>query len=99
MPLMVSSDVLESLFGKFKTIVQRSTKAEINRLIFIMPLLCGKKTEKEISQAIKKCSHNKMLETIKASVPPTLRQMRRKLLIPSTEGVPNRGKERLRKVA
>jgi len=40
-PLLVSSDVIESLFGKFKTIIQRNPQAELNRLIYIIPLLCG----------------------------------------------------------
>ena len=39
--LLVSSDPIESLFGKFKTIVQRNPHAELNRLLFVIPLLCG----------------------------------------------------------
>ena len=37
----VSSDIIESLFGKFKYITERSPCAEMNRLALVMPVLCG----------------------------------------------------------
>lgn len=39
--LLVSTDILESLFGKFKRIIERSPTADINRMALIIPALCG----------------------------------------------------------
>jgi len=51
-PLPVSSDVLESLFGKFKVVVARNTKAEFNQNVLSIPTLCGKLTEDRIAKAL-----------------------------------------------
>lgn len=40
-PLPVSSDILESLFGRFKTIISRSSIEDINRMALVIPALCG----------------------------------------------------------
>ena len=75
-PLLVSSDAIESLFGLFKTIVQRNPQAELNRSIYLLPLLCGNRSYIEIDQALKSCSHTQMLSQVEQTVPPTLRQQR-----------------------
>lgn len=51
-PLLVSSDVLESLFGKFKVVVARNVKAEFNQNVLTIPALCGKLTADRINQAL-----------------------------------------------
>lgn len=79
-PLLVSSDVIESLFGKFKTIIQRNPQAELNRLVYIIPLLCGTHTKESLDQAIKECSHQQMLNQIENTIPKTLRQQRYRVL-------------------
>ena len=76
--LPVSSDPIESLFGKFKTIVQRNPHAELNRLLFVIPLLCGRHSADAIDQALSQCSHAQMHSRIKEVVPPTLPQLRAK---------------------
>lgn len=91
MALLASSDVIESLFGKFKEIVQRNPSAELNRLVYAMPLLCGQHTSEEISSALRSCSHRRLLATIANELPPTLRQLRRNLLYPRWKRVPNPG--------
>jgi hypothetical protein len=80
LPLLVSSDVIESLFGKFKTIIQRNPQAELNRLIYTIPLLCGAHTSGEIERALRECSHIQMLEQVEQSIPTTLRQQRYRVL-------------------
>ena len=80
LPLLVSSDVIESLFGKFKTIIQRNPQAELNRLIYVIPLLCGKLTSGDMDQALRDCSHLQMLEKIQQTIPTTLRQQRHRVL-------------------
>ena len=51
-PLLVSSDPLESLFGKFKNMVARNPKAEFNRIVLAIPPLCGTLTEARIASAL-----------------------------------------------
>lgn len=75
-PLLVSSDVIESLFGKFKTIIQRNPQAELNRMSFVIPLLCGTHDDNEIGRALLTCSHQQMLDQIERTIPVTLRQQR-----------------------
>ncbi len=80
LPLLVSSDAIESLFGKFKTIVQRNPQAELNRLVYIIPLLCGTHNSTQINLALRGCSHGQMLDQIEQTIPPTLRQQRHRIL-------------------
>ena len=89
--LLVSSDALESLFGKFKTIVQRNPKAELNRLIYIIPLLCGTHSSANIDNALRGCSHEQMLNQIEETIPTTLRQQRHRILDAKPEQVPKTG--------
>ena len=92
LPLLVSSDVIESLFGKFKTIIQRNPQAELNRLVYIIPLLCGMHTSAEIDRALRGCSHGQMLDKIQKTIPPTLRQQRYRILDAQPSGqVPETG--------
>jgi hypothetical protein len=95
LPLVVSTDAIESLFGLFKTVVQRNPQAEINRLIYVLPLLCGNYSYSEIDRALNRCSHAEMLHQIEQTVPPTLRQQRTQqfkkpaLPVPKSGGVPS----------
>lgn len=89
--LLVSSDIIESLFGKFKSIIERSPSGELNRLIYIIPLLCGKKTEAEIGRALQQCSHIEMKNYISTNIPTTIRQQRLKLLKKTKSRVPKPG--------
>lgn len=75
-PLIVSSDALESLFGKFKTIIQRCPEAELNRLTYVIPLLCGNYEANDIDVALMNCSHRQMQQTLENTIPPTMRQQR-----------------------
>lgn len=80
LPLLVSSDVIESLFGKFKTVIQRNPNAELNRLVYIIPLLCGKHSKGDLNYALQNCSHQQMLDQIEKTIPQTLRQQRHRIL-------------------
>ncbi|MDP2605115.1 MAG: hypothetical protein Q8S00_21435, partial [Deltaproteobacteria bacterium] len=92
LPLLVSSDAIESLFGKFKTIVQRNPQAELNRLVYIIPLLCGTHTSAQIDLALRGCSHGRMLDQIEQTIPPTLRQQRHRILdSASSDHIPETG--------
>lgn len=52
-PLPVSTDILESLFGKFKYIHQRgSGKVDFNRTILLIYAMCGPMSEMRVAQAL-----------------------------------------------
>ncbi len=89
-PLLVSSDVIESLFGKFKVIIQRNPMAELNRLIYTIPLLCGKTTIDSIDDALREVRHVDLIETIADDLPETLRSTRQQVLNVN-KGVPKTG--------
>ena len=94
-PLLVSSDVIESLFGKFKTIIQRNPQAELNRLTYIIPLLCGVHDTNEISHALFGCSHLQMLTQLERTIPLTLRQQRYRELDAGQKRGPKTGTTKL----
>ena len=71
--------------------IQRNPHAELNRLIFVLPVLCGDHSQAAIDQALDQCSHAQMLATIKQNVPPTLRQTRKQNLEMAPRSVPNSG--------
>jgi len=50
--LLVSSDIIESLFGKFKLLVARNPKAEFNRIVLSIVTLCGITTPEGITSAL-----------------------------------------------
>lgn len=91
LPLLVSSDIIESLFGKFKTIIQRNPLCELNRLVYIIPLLCGNHSIATVDSALKACSHAAMLQHIEQTIPPTLRQQRAQELARRSTSVPKAG--------
>jgi hypothetical protein len=74
--LPVSDDVIESLFGHFKVAVQRSPQGELNRLVYLMPLLCGNHPLDQIEKEIQMCTQDEMVRYIAQNLPPTLRQQR-----------------------
>jgi hypothetical protein len=49
-PLLTSSDIIESLFGKFKYFLERSSNKDINRSILLIPGMCGSLSEVEMAQ-------------------------------------------------
>jgi len=53
LPLPVSSDIIESLFGNFKHIIERSPQADMNRTVLLIPALCGKLTDTIVTQALR----------------------------------------------
>ena len=56
-PLLVSSDIIESLFGNFKHIIGRNPQADMNRSTLIIPALCGIQDKASITQALNLARH------------------------------------------
>ena len=57
---LASSDVLESLFGKYKLFSQRSPLKEVSRWVLILPLLTIKLSRELIRQALESVSTQKL---------------------------------------
>lgn len=75
-PLLVSSDIIESLFGTFKHIIARSPQAEMNRTALVIPALCGKADPWTIAQALAETTHRDLQRWEQQHIPETLRQKR-----------------------
>ena len=76
LPLLVSSDIIESLFGNFKHIIERSPQADMNRTTLLIPALCGNLDEITITQALNKVRHNDLTVWEKENIPYTVRKKR-----------------------
>jgi hypothetical protein len=77
MPLLVSSDISESLFGKFKHIIERSPQTDMNRTTLVIPALCGKIDGQVIAQALAHTAHSDAQRWEQENIPYTLRKQRR----------------------
>ena len=73
--LPVSSDCIESLFGKFKNINQRGSHQDINRTALIIPLLCGIELDQnELNDAFHEVPHKELKKWENENVPYTQRK-------------------------
>ena len=76
-PLVVSSDIIESLLGKFKVVLARNPKAEFAKNILLIPTLCGKNPEREdLTRALARVSHSDLLKWSAANIKNSGWQMR-----------------------
>jgi hypothetical protein len=76
LPLLVSSDIIESLFGNFKHIIERSPQADMNRTTLLIPALCGRLDKSTITQALNQARHNDLEMWEKENIPYTVRKKR-----------------------
>ncbi len=79
-PLLVCSDVIESLFGKFKHIIERSPISDINRMALAIPALCGTVTEADILDAFRDIRHEDIVRWESENITHTLRSRRQNAL-------------------
>jgi hypothetical protein len=75
----VSSDVIESLFGVYKLIFERSKSTDIASSALYLPILSGELTQKLVSNAINNCSINDVKNWEKENLPETEFSKRKKL--------------------
>jgi len=75
-PLLVSSDIIESLFGNFKHIIERSPQADMNRTALLIPALCGQLDDRIITQALNHARHDDLKSWEKDNIPYTMRKKR-----------------------
>jgi len=77
MPMPVSSDIIESLFGKLKAAIAKNPKAEFNKIILTIPTLCGTISPQIIDKALQEVSHRDLEAWLQKHVSPSQRQARR----------------------
>ncbi len=75
-PLLVSSDIIESLFGKFKHVMERSSQADMNRTVLLIPALCGKHTNEEVERTFNMTQHRDIKEWEEKNISYTLRKQK-----------------------
>jgi hypothetical protein len=76
LPLLVSSDIIESLFGSFKHIIERSPQADMNRTVLLIPALCGRLTKATIDLAMTQTRHDDLKLWEQENIPYTIRKQR-----------------------
>jgi len=76
LPLLVSSDIIESLFGNFKHIIERSPQADMNRTVLLIPALCGTLTDTTVTQSLRRASQADIEAWEKEYIPYTVRKKR-----------------------
>jgi len=73
---MLSSDIIESLFGNYKHIIERNPQADMNRLVLLIPALCGRREEGLINQALNKAYQVNLEKWEQENIPYTVRKKR-----------------------
>lgn len=79
-PLLVSSDLIESLFGIVKAILERTPAPEFGTLALATPLFCGTLTPESVRAALERCPHQSLTDWKSSRLGHTRRRARRKLL-------------------
>lgn len=74
--LLVSSDIIESLFGQFKHVIERSPQADMNRTVLLIPALCGIIDEATIRRTFNQTSHAELQAWESKEIPYTVRKKR-----------------------
>jgi len=71
-PLVITSDIIESLFGKFKYALERNPFSDMNRAVLLIPLLCGNLNDERISFALNNSSYKDLSKWEKDNIPYTV---------------------------
>jgi len=76
LPLLASSDIIESLFGNFKHVIERSPQADMNRTALLIPALCGSLDKRTIATALHQASQRDLQMWEEENIPYTVRKKR-----------------------
>ena len=79
-PLLVSTDALESLYGLVKMILERLPAPEFGTLSLATPLFCGTLTEHIVREALERCPHERLTEWKSENLGHTKRRVQTRLL-------------------
>jgi hypothetical protein len=70
-----STDVLESLFGDIKSMMERGRPKSWNRSVLLLNLLVGPQDPKVYHQALQEVSHSQLSSWVKENIPKTQEEM------------------------
>ena len=76
-PLLLFSDIIESLFGKYKFLAKPNAFSEINRLILLLPTICENITPELTEEAFTQ-TQNKEVIAFQKDIGPSILSKRRK---------------------
>ena len=60
--LLVSSDIIETVMGQLKQVIERMPSPEFSTLSLVTPLFCGRQTEESVQRAIETCPHKALMD-------------------------------------
>jgi hypothetical protein len=86
-PLLMTSDLIESLFGKQKAITKPHRLSEINRSVLSLPVVCEEITSELIEKAFSKTSEKEVARWVKRNIPTTLLSRKQKVMKPRCNNV------------
>jgi hypothetical protein len=75
--LIASTEVLESLFGRFKALTKEHSRGGVTALALAMGGLLGGATEQEVEQALRACSTKDARDWVADNLAPNVQQQRR----------------------
>ena len=90
LPLLVSSDIIESLFGNFKHIIEPSPQADMNSTALLIPALCGQLDDRIITKALSHVRHDDLKSWEKDNIPYTMRKKRQEFFIDNESQKPGK---------
>ena len=76
----ISSDAIESLFGQYKLLLERTVLPEVNARVLTLPTICGRRTGEEINQILESVSHQDLLNWEKTHIGCTLKRKKQSIL-------------------
>lgn len=84
--VLITSDIIESLFGKYKQFAKPHCLSEVNRLILLLPCICNKIAPEIIKKNFEQVNTNNVNDWIKNHASNTLLSKRRKVFNQKKEG-------------
>jgi hypothetical protein len=78
--LLITSDIIESLFGSFKNIIGRNPLTDIGRSVLLIPVLCGASDKDTVTQVLSTTSQVELNNWEKEYTPCTVRKKRQYIL-------------------
>ncbi len=82
-PMLLTSDIIESLFGKHKAITKPHRLSEINKSVLSMPVICEDLTPSLIDKAFSKVTGKEVDRWVKRNIPMTI--LSRKKIVMGSE--------------
>lgn len=74
--LVASTEVLESLFGRYKALAREHSRGGVTALALAMAGLLGAPSEEELGEALARCSTQDVRSWVKANLAPNVQQQR-----------------------